>query len=79
MDDKARLWVVVADVDDYFQLRDGTSLTDGYELNSPGIAQRRICVTVVCIGTAAGVWAIFDETGGNGTLDPSWVTGLSPD
>ena len=86
--------VVSASAADYFVIRDGTNLADGYEINSSGAAQRHMCVFLTCapIASTDGAWVIINETGGepctsvdSGThactdgIDPSWVTGGAAD
>ena len=64
---------------DKFVLKDGSTLTTGYELDSPGSAYKSMCVHLVYRGiTTYGVWVVFDETSAAGT-DASWVSGGAAD
>ena len=67
--------VVSASGTDNFQTRDGTGLTDGFELDSPGGAMKWMCVTLVCVPSAGGngVWGVMRETGGTDAIDPTWA------
>lgn len=74
------LSIVSEEGNDKFQTRAGTNLTAGYELDSPGGANKTMCATLYCAPDAAdGVWQVINETGGTNSISPTWVTGGAPD